>query len=111
MGSGSKWLGSPLPLTAWPNITDPAALALPNNYDLCFKRHISFRKSFDKLSPDVQAEFDNRLSSGLDKDYWEIVPPEDVDQLRQPEEGGYWLPANFVLNEPDSGTTTKCRLV
>ena len=52
-----------------------------------------------------------RLSDGLRKKYWEIVSPVQIEKLRGSHTPGKWLLANFVLEEPDLGASTKARLV
>ena len=70
------------------------------------------RKAFSALESSAQEEFTGRLTRGLDKQYWRIVPEEEALKLRQlPGPGvevGHYLPANFVLKTQGS---TRARLV
>ena len=95
-------------------IKHPAALPLSDssNYPVANRRHISLRKAFSKLEKPAQEEFTRRLTEGLKKHYWQIVPENKAEQLRRPAgpgvKTGHWLPANFALKTQG---TTKARLV
>ena len=96
-------------------IEDPNRMKIPKNYETCVRRHLSLRRAFDKLPIEVQEEFSRRLTEGLKKNYWEIVPAEEERQMRSSvlseKQHPHWLPANFQLKEANSSASTKARLV
>ena len=91
-------------------IENPHALPLPNNYQASYMQHQSLRKTFDKLEPEAQAEFTERLTQGINKKYWQVVPEEDAIAMRMPPGpvvvNEHYLPANFELKT--QGTTQAC---
>ena len=88
-------------------IVDPQANPLPDNYQLSYMRHLTLRKAFNVLEHAAQEEFTQRLTQGLIKGYWQVVPEKEALELRKlPGPGievGHYLPANFVLKT--QGTT------
>ena len=92
-------------------VPDPSAENLPVNYAVALSRHESLRRDFIKLLAATRQEFTKRLKDGVSKEYWNVIEGAELDKLRHPDGRGHFLPANYVLKDPQGGASTKAILV
>ena len=85
-------------------VQDPSKSQLPVNYNVCLQRHMSLRRDFAKLPSSTKDEFVKRLTSGLEKDYWQVVQGDELTKMCQPGGGAHFLPAGYVLKDPEGSS-------
>ena len=92
-------------------LEDPTAESLPVNDGTALNHHKTLRQNFAQLPFSARIEFEERLSSGVPKGYWDIAMGEELEKLRQPASGAHFLPSGYVLKPACSGCSTRVRLV
>ena len=78
---------------------------------MCLQWHLRLRRDFSKLSQATQDEFVKRMLSGWKKNYWQVVQGDKMTKLCRPGGGAHFLPAGYVLKDPQGSNTTKARLI
>lgn len=108
-------------------LATPGAPPLQLNLREAHRRHVCLRKAMTALPPAVQDEFAGKLSSGLDRGYWSVVPTFDVERTLarldrgkhgedgkvcqvQPGHPAHFLPSGIVMKQ-DAQNNLKCRLI